>query len=73
MGYNIYMDYEDDTLEIIKVPSKAPVKEIMGKYGIIIGFDINGNAVRIAIPEPDILFGVPIEYIESFLISNSSL
>ena len=71
MGYNIYMDYEDDILEIIKVTSKTPVKEIVGKYGIIIGTDINGNTVRIAIPEPDILFGVPIEHIESFLISNS--
>lgn len=70
MGYNIYLDYEEDVLEIIKVPSKAPVKNIEGKYGIIIGADINGNTVRIAIPEPDILFGVPIEHIESFLISN---
>ena len=50
---------------------KTPVKNIEGKYGIIIGQDINGNTVRIAIPEPDILFGVPIEHIESFLISNS--
>lgn len=70
MGYNIYLDYEEDVLEIIKVPSKAPVKNIEGKYGIVIGQDINGNTVRIAIPEPDILFGVPIEHIESFLISN---
>lgn len=71
MSYSIFFDYEDDMLEIIKVPSKTPVKNIEGKYGIIIGADINGNTVRIAIPEPDILFGVPIEYIESFLISNS--
>ena len=71
MGYNIYMDYENDTLEIIKVPSKAPVKNIEGKYGIIIGQDINGNTVKLSIPEPDIIFGIPIEYIENFLISNS--
>lgn len=71
MGYNIYMDYEDDVLEIIKVPSRTPVKEIEGKYGIIIGQDINGNTVKIGIPEPDILFGVSSEYIESFLMSNS--
>lgn len=71
MSYSIFFDYEDDILEIIKVPSKTPVKNIEGKYGIVIGQDINGNTVRIAIPEPDILFGVPIEHIESFLISNS--
>lgn len=71
MGYNIYLDYEEDVLEIIKVPSKAPVKNIEGKYGIMIGQDINGNTVKLSIPEPDILFGVPIEHIESFLIFNS--
>lgn len=71
MGYNIYLDYEEDVLEIIKVPSKAPVKNIEGKYGIMIGQDINGNTVKLSIPEPDIIFGIPIEYIESFLISNT--
>lgn len=71
MSYNIFLDYEDDTLEIIKVPSKAPVKDIEGKYGIILSQDINGNTVKIVIPEPEIIFGVPIEYIETFLISNT--
>lgn len=70
MSYNIFFDYEDDILEIIKVPSKTPVKNIEGKYGIIIGQDINGNTVQISIPEPEIIFGIPIEHIESFLISN---
>lgn len=70
MSYSIFLDYEDDILEIIKVPSKTPVKNIEGKYGIIIGQDINGNTVQISIPEPDIIFGIPIEHIESFLISN---
>lgn len=70
MSYSIFFDYEDDILEIIKVPSKTPVKNIEGKYGIIIGQDINGNTVQISIPEPDIIFGIPIEHIESFLISN---
>ena len=71
MSYNIFFDYEDDILEIIKVPSKTPVKNIEGKYGIIIGQDINGNTVQISIPEPEIIFGIPIEHIESFLISNN--
>lgn len=71
MSYNIFLDYEDDTLEIIKVPSKTPVKDIEGKYGIILSQDINGNTVKIVIPEPEIIFGVPIEYIETFLISNT--
>lgn len=70
MSYSIFFDYEDDMLEIIKVPSKTPVKNIEGKYGIIIGQDINGNTVQILIPEPEIIFGIPIEHIESFLISN---
>lgn len=70
MSYSIFFDYEDDMLEIIKVPSKMPVKNIEGKYGIIIGQDINGNTVQISIPEPEIIFGIPIEHIESFLISN---
>ena len=70
MSYSIFFDYEADMLEIIKVPSKTPVKNIEGKYGIIIGQDINGNTVQISIPEPDIIFGIPIEHIESFLISN---
>ena len=71
MGYEVLMDYELDTLEIIKTPSKSPVQEIEGKYGIIFGIDINGNTVSISIPEPEIIFGVPIEYIQSFLISNT--
>lgn len=71
MSYNIFLDYEDDVLEIIKVPSKTPVKDIEGKYGIIFSQDINGNTVKIMIPEPEIIFGVPIEYIETFLISNT--
>lgn len=69
-AYNIFIDYEEDTLNIIKVPSKNPVSIIEGKYGIELGQDINGNTVSIVIPEPDILFGVESEYIESFLISN---
>lgn len=71
MSYNIFLDYEDDVLEIIKVPSKTPVKDIEGKYGIIFSQDINDNTVKIMIPEPEIIFGVPIEYIETFLISNT--
>ena len=70
-AYNIFIDYEEDTLNIIKVPSKNPVSIIEGKYGIELGQDINGNTVSIVIPEPDILFGVSIECIESFLISNT--
>lgn len=70
MGYSIYLDYENDILEIVKIPSKTPSKNIEGKYGIVIGQDIAGNVVKISIPEPEILFGVPIEYIESFLISD---
>lgn len=71
MSYSIFFDYEEDILKIIKVPSKTPVKNIEGKYGIIIGQDINGNTVQISIPEPEIIFGIPIEHIENFLISNS--
>lgn len=71
MSYSIFFDYEEDILKIIKVPSKTPVKNIEGKYGIIIGQDINGNTVQISIPEPEIIFGIPIEHIENFLISNN--
>ena len=71
MSYNIFLDYEDDVLEIVKYPSKTPVKDIEGKYGIVFGQDIAGNTVKISIPEPEIIFGVPIEYIETFLISNT--
>ena len=60
------MDYEDDVLEIIKVPSKPPVEVILGKYGIEFGLDINNNVVKISIPEPEILFGVDIDYISNF-------
>ncbi len=69
MAYSIFLDYEDDTLEIIKSPSKQPIQNIEGKYGIVFKQDINGNTVCISIPEPEILFGVPIEYVESFLMS----
>lgn len=65
------MDYESDMLEIVKTPSKSPVEEIEGKYGIIFGIDINGNTVQISIPEPEIIFGLPIEYVQSFLISGN--
>lgn len=66
--YNIFIDYEADTLNIIKSPSRTPVKSIEGKYGIEFRKDINGNIVEFVIPEPDILFGVDIECIENFLL-----
>lgn len=68
--YTIFLDYEDDTLNIVKIPSKNAVKILEGKYGIQLKQDINGNTVEIVIPEPEILFGVDIEDIESFLIMN---
>ena len=71
MGYEIFINYEDDLLEIVKTPSKPPVIEIEGKYGVVFWKDINDNTVRITIPEPTILFGVRLEDIESFLISNN--
>lgn len=67
-NYDIFINYEDDTFEIVKTPSKNPVQIINGKYGIELHKDINGHVVKIVIPEPDILFGVSIEEIESFLI-----
>ncbi len=68
--YTIFLDYEEDTLNFIKTPSKNPVKTIAGKYGIQLHQDINGNTVEIVIPEPEIVFGVSLEDIESFLIVN---
>lgn len=68
--YNIFIDYEEDTLNFIKIPSKNPVKTIEGKYGIELHQDVNGNTVEIVIPEPEIVFGVKIEDIESFLVVN---
>lgn len=65
--YNVFMDYEDDVLEIIKTPSKPPVDVVVGKYGIEFWCDINNNVVKISIPEPEILFGVDIEYINNFI------
>lgn len=69
--YNMYIDYEEDTLEIVKTPSKKPVQIVYGKYGVEFHKDINGHVVKIVIPEPEILFGVPIEDIETFLIVDS--
>ena len=69
-NFNIFLDYEDDTLNIVKTPSKNPVKTIEGKYGVELKQDISGNTVEIIIPEPEILFGVDIEDIESFLVVN---
>ena len=69
-NFNIFFDYEDDTLNIVKTPSKNPVKTIQGKYGIEFRQDINHTTVEIIIPEPDILFGVTMEDIESFLVVN---
>ena len=66
--YSIFIDYEEDTLNFIKTHSKNPVKTIEGKYGIEFHQDINGNTVGIVIPEPEIVFGVRIEDIESFLL-----
>ena len=68
--YTIFLDYEEDTLNLIKTPSKNPVKTIVGKYGIQFNQDVNGNTVEIVIPEPDIVSGVSLEDIESFLIVN---
>lgn len=67
-SYELYIDYEDNALEIIKVPSKNIVKQIEGKYGIIIGQDINGHTVQISIPDFDVLFGIKKRDIETFLM-----
>lgn len=70
MTYNIFLDYDDDTFNIVKTPTRKPVQVIEGKYGIEFHTDINGQVVKIVIPEPDVLFGVNMKYIESFLIMN---
>ena len=67
-NYELYIDYEENTLEIVKVPSKQPVKHIEVKYGIIISQDINGHTVQISIPDFDVLFGVKRKDIETFLM-----
>lgn len=69
--YNMFIDYEEDELIILKTPSRSPVQVITGKYGIELHVDINEHVVKIVIPEPDILFGVSIDKIESFLIVDS--
>ena len=71
-NYEIYIDYKEDILEIVKTPARQPVQHIEGKYGIIFWQDINGNTVKISIPEPDILFGVDYNNIETFLMYSSS-
>lgn len=67
-SYGIYIDYEENTLEITKIPSKMPVKDIEGKYGVVLGQDINGHTVQITIPDFDVLFGVDKKDIETFLM-----
>lgn len=69
-NYEIYFDYEDDTLEIVKQPSAAPVDFIEGKYGICFYRDISDNIVKITIPEADVLFGVDRSIIENFLVTS---
>ena len=44
--YEIIYNYEDDTLEIFKTPSRNPVKINTVKYGIEFHTDINGNTVN---------------------------
>lgn len=70
--YEIIYNYEDDTLEIFKTPSRNPVKINTVKYGIEFYTDINGNTVKIVIPEPSVLFGVDNKAIDSFLMYTSS-
>lgn len=70
--YEIIYNYEDDTLEIFKTPSRNPVKINTVKYGIEFHTDINGNTVKIVIPEPHVLFGVDDKAIDSFLMYTSS-
>ena len=70
--YEIIYNYEDDTLEIFKTPSRNPVKINPVKDGIEFHTDINGNTVKIVIPEPSVLFGVDNKAIDSFLMYTSS-
>ena len=70
--YEIIYNYEDNTLEIFKTPSRNPVKINTVKYGIEFHTDINGNTVKIVIPEPSVLFGVDDKAIDSFLMYTSS-
>ena len=70
--YEIIYNYEDDTLEIFKTPSRNPVKINTVKYGIEFHTDINGNTVKIVIPEPSVLFGVDDKAIDSVLMYTSS-
>ena len=73
MTYEIFIDYEDDTLEIVKKPSRAPVQILEGKYGIELHKDVYNNTVRISMPEFEILFGCSIEDIESFVANHPLL
>ena len=66
--YEIYYNYGEDALDIVKTPSRQPVQTVECKYGIIFYLDINSNVVKISIPEPDVLFGVSTKCIESFLM-----
>ena len=70
--YEIIDNNEDDTLEIFKTPSRNPVKINTVKYGIEFHTDINGNTVKIVIPEVSMLFGVDDKAINSFLMYTSS-
>lgn len=70
--YEIIYNNEDDTLEIFKTPSRNPVKFNTVKYGIEFHTDINGNTVKIVIPEVSMLFGVDDKAINSFLMYTSS-
>ena len=49
-----------------------PQENKVGKILQIQDTDINGNTVKIVIPEPSVLFGVDDKAIDSFLMYTSS-
>ena len=69
-SFNICYDEHRNILTIIKNTQKHAIHKIEGKYGIEIWCDINDTPISIAIPDPDVLFGLHRSYLLKLVCSN---
>lgn len=72
MLLNAYICYDknSDMLEIRYKDLGSIVSTKQGKYGIELHFDINDQLVGMSIPEPDMLFGIHTQFLETFICGN---
>lgn len=64
--YEILYNESKNVLTLYKITDNKVAEETEGKYGIIISRDVNGDIIKIDIPEPESVFSIDIDDLKRF-------